>query len=290
MFQSIFKILALALLLLGSSMASAEEFPMNKAVDAYQKGDFAEAAKWYRVSADAGEASSQYNLGLMYLDGKGLDKDSTEAAKWLRKAADQDNAGAQNLLGILYETGDGVETDVQEAAKLYQRSADQYNADAQYSLALLYANGNGLDQNFVEAYKLLALAAEGGNQQAPAVLTQVTDAMAPDELSQARERFRIANLWGMIAAGYSNGELSGFGAGQGKTDAVAETQALAACKTAGGTDCGIRAIFRMCGVLFSSKQGIGTTSGPSKQAAEAGISKYCKADDGCKVVLSVCNQ
>ena len=37
--------------------------------------DFAEAAKWYRLSADQGYALAQSNLGLMYAKGQGVPQD-----------------------------------------------------------------------------------------------------------------------------------------------------------------------------------------------------------------------
>lgn len=58
----------------------------------------AEAAKWYRLAADQGNAEAQYNLGAMYENGLGVAKDSTEAATWYRKAADQGYAAAQTAL------------------------------------------------------------------------------------------------------------------------------------------------------------------------------------------------
>ncbi|MSR43556.1 MAG: hypothetical protein EXS19_05920, partial [Pedosphaera sp.] len=38
---------------------------------------------------EKGDASAQYNLGVMYANGLGVPKDEVEAVKWYRKAADQ---------------------------------------------------------------------------------------------------------------------------------------------------------------------------------------------------------
>ena len=45
--------------------------------------DHAEAAKWYRLSAEQGHAIAQYNLGLAYATGKGVPEDFVEAYGWL---------------------------------------------------------------------------------------------------------------------------------------------------------------------------------------------------------------
>ena len=51
--------------------------------------------RWYRLSTDQGNATAQYNLGLMYAIGEGVLKDEAEAVKWYRMAAEQGLAMAQ---------------------------------------------------------------------------------------------------------------------------------------------------------------------------------------------------
>lgn len=73
--------------------------------------DYAEAAKWYRLAADQGDAQAQYNLGVMYDLGQGVPQDDAKAVKWYRLAADQGFAQAQYKLGIIYDNGKGVPRD-----------------------------------------------------------------------------------------------------------------------------------------------------------------------------------
>ena len=61
-----------------------------------------------RLSADQGNASAQYNLGLMYDFGWGVPQDKAEAVRWFRLSADQGNADAQYNLGVSYVFGRGV--------------------------------------------------------------------------------------------------------------------------------------------------------------------------------------
>ncbi len=35
----------------------------------------AEAARWYRLAAEQGNAKAQYNLGIMYVNGEGVPQD-----------------------------------------------------------------------------------------------------------------------------------------------------------------------------------------------------------------------
>jgi TPR repeat protein len=70
--------------------------------------NYAEAARWYRKAAEQGVARSQFNLGLIYDNGRGVPQDYAEAARWYLKAAKQGEAGAQFNLGLMYEYGHGV--------------------------------------------------------------------------------------------------------------------------------------------------------------------------------------
>ena len=54
-----------------------------------------------------------------YDEGRGVEKDDTEAAKWFRKSADQGNAISQFLLGAMHDEGRGVKKDGRDAVKLY---------------------------------------------------------------------------------------------------------------------------------------------------------------------------
>jgi len=58
----------------------------------------------------------------MYYEGKGVALDLTKAAKWYRKSAEQGNADAQFWLGTMYSEGKGVALDLTEAAKWYERA------------------------------------------------------------------------------------------------------------------------------------------------------------------------
>ena len=64
--------------------------------------------RWYRLAAEQGVATAQYNLGFMYDNGRGVLKDDAEAVRWYRLAAEQGYAAAQFNLGVMYAAGVGV--------------------------------------------------------------------------------------------------------------------------------------------------------------------------------------
>jgi uncharacterized protein len=80
----------------------------DKGVAAYERGDYATALREFRPLAEQGDASAQYNLGLMYSNGRGVTQDYKAAVMWYRRAAEQGDAKAQTNLGVMYGNGSGV--------------------------------------------------------------------------------------------------------------------------------------------------------------------------------------
>lgn len=89
--------------------AQAQDF--NEGVRAYNRGDYETALSAFRPLAEQGHASAQYNLGVMYRNGKGVAQDYREAVRWYRLAAEQGDASAQYNLGVMYANGEGMAQD-----------------------------------------------------------------------------------------------------------------------------------------------------------------------------------
>jgi TPR repeat protein len=128
--------------------------------------NYTEAAKWLQRAAEQGHAEAQYRLGEIYYYGHSVEQNHAEAVKWFRKAAEQGLARAQYDLGFAYYNGEGVEQNHAEAVKWFRKAAEQGNAGAQYDLGLAYYNGDGVEQNYTEAVKWFQKAAEQGNAEA----------------------------------------------------------------------------------------------------------------------------
>lgn len=83
--------------------------------EAYAAGDFARAAEIWQPLAEAGDASAQFNLALLYDTGRGVERDTARAAAWYRRAAEQGLAAAQYNLAAALQRGRGVPRDQGEA-------------------------------------------------------------------------------------------------------------------------------------------------------------------------------
>lgn len=106
-----------------------------------------QAVAWFRQSAEKGYAEAQYKLAECYLNGQGVDKDLGQAIEWCRKAAEQGHAIAQCQLGCFYMNGIEIEEDDNQAIAWLKKAAEQGLAVAQHILKA-YANGDGVQQGF----------------------------------------------------------------------------------------------------------------------------------------------
>jgi hypothetical protein len=120
------------ILSLCSSVARADG--LEDAVEAYQKGNYAQVLELLHPLAAQGIATAQNYLGWMYDQGKGVTQDYKEAIKWYRLAAEQGYATAQNNLGVMYVMGKGVTQDYVRAGMWFNLAASKGDKNAKESL------------------------------------------------------------------------------------------------------------------------------------------------------------
>lgn len=144
--------------------SAREQYKIGKKF--YNRGNYAEAVKWYRKAANKGDNKARNDLGNCYYGGKGVEKDELEAVRWFWDAAVQGDAEAQNSLGDCYYYGKGVEVNETEAAEWYQGAADKGHADAQTKIGNCYYYGNGVKKDYVKATEWYQKAAIQGNIKA----------------------------------------------------------------------------------------------------------------------------
>ena len=128
------------------------------------KADPTEAARWYRMAADAGDRQARFALGLMLLNGAaGVPKDRVRAAALFEQAAAQGHAGALYNLGVMAIEGDGAsQPDFAKAADFFRRSAEAGDDDGAYSYGVLLRDGRGVPLDITAAAHWLKRAADGG--------------------------------------------------------------------------------------------------------------------------------
>jgi uncharacterized protein len=112
----------------------------------------------FEGSPGKGSSAAQYRLGVMYYDGKGVEKDHTKAFEWFLESGVQGNPNAQNRLGIMYLDQKNYE----KASEWFTRSAEQGNSDAWTNLGVMYE----YEKNYTKALELYTRSAEQGDSGA----------------------------------------------------------------------------------------------------------------------------
>lgn len=145
----------------------------DRGLAAWEAGDFTTAFKEWKPYADKGNSGAQYSIGLLYRDGKGVQKDDKEALAFFQKAAEQGHADAQLLVGTYYAAGRIVAHDDKKSAFWFRKAAEQGLVKAQYLLAGYYINGMGVPQNDAEGAAWYRKAAEQGDVPSETALGQM---------------------------------------------------------------------------------------------------------------------
>ena len=104
------------------------------------------------------------------------------------KAAEQGDASAQFNLGVCYGHGEGVEKDYKEAFKWYLKAAEQGDASAQVNVGAIYCNGRGVEKDYVEAYAWLNISAANGNELGRSNLHDIKKWISSERVAKAQER------------------------------------------------------------------------------------------------------
>lgn len=117
--------LAAAALAFGAGTASADN--LQDGARAFQGGQYNRALALWRPLAVQGNPVAQNNLGIMYLDGKGVPQNMNEAVRYLSLSAAAGSSLGQNNLGLMHELGQGGKPDPFRAYMWYSLAADMGN-------------------------------------------------------------------------------------------------------------------------------------------------------------------
>ena len=177
-------------LLLGLMIGAAAALPthaqsVRAGIDAWQKGDTAQAVAIWRPLAEKGDADAAFNLGQAYRLGRGVNLDLAQAQTWLERAARKGHVDAQTTLGLLlFQNGN------QTAGMRWLNGA----AEAGEPRALLMVgtalyNGDGITRDPVRAYAYVSRAAAQGLAPAKATLADMDEVMP---IEQRREGVALA--------------------------------------------------------------------------------------------------
>ena len=105
---------------------------------------YKKAFEYFKSAYYMGEEEAVINLGLCYLQGKGVERNPKEAVKCFREAVKRMNSGiAYYNLGLCYENGGGVRKDYKKAIEMYGKAVENGESAGLVAIKNLYLKMNG---------------------------------------------------------------------------------------------------------------------------------------------------
>ena len=117
---------------------------------------------------------------------------AAESVEQIRAKAEQGDAAAQFNLGVIYYEGRGVQQDYNQAAAWYRKAAEHGHAKAQFNLGVMYKKGQGVPQDYAQSYMWVNLAAAKGLANAVKTRDNLVNKLTP---SQIEEGQRLTREW-----------------------------------------------------------------------------------------------
>ncbi|NPS34834.1 tetratricopeptide repeat protein, partial [Helicobacter pylori] len=107
----------------------------NRGMLSYDKQDFSKAKEYFEKACDLNDGLGCSNLGSLYYNGEGVEKDLTKVAQFSSKACDLNNGDGCVGLGFLYGRGKGKNS--KKAAQFYSKACDLNNGRGCNNLGVL---------------------------------------------------------------------------------------------------------------------------------------------------------
>lgn len=179
--------------------------------------DFAQAFALFTEEAQTGNALAMHDLGQMYADGLGRERDESLAQEWYGKALNafltiettRPNRYVEYRIGKMYAAGLGTEQDLPAAVEWLSKAAEAGQVSAQYTLGKLLLRGKGIPKDVPTAIHWLTAAADHGSSFAQYTLATVylTGEDIPEDAPKALNLLRRSASLGNEFAQYRLGKL-----------------------------------------------------------------------------------
>jgi len=141
----------------------------------------------------AGAARADFAAGVTAV----LAEDYETAMKEWLPLAEQGVAGAQSNIGDMFSNGLGMERDNAQAFFWHLKAADQGVVKSIFFVGAALAAGQGVEKDLVQGTKWLLLAKRVGFPNAEQVLSLLSQSMSPED---AAEGERLADEWSPTTA------------------------------------------------------------------------------------------
>ena len=166
-------------------------------------GDYQRAFYWYNESAAKGDKNGLFGMGVLYMNGLGVEKDYRKAADYFIQSAEKGKTYAYTKLGSLYYSGGyGVTSDTARAIEYWQKAAQLKDVNGLYMLGLCYKDGIGVPKDLDKAYSCFYKCAKKGHVKSQCQLGMLfhNDDFSQRDLQQSEKWLKLAIKQGDVQA------------------------------------------------------------------------------------------
>lgn len=174
-------------------VSSSEASDYEQAYEALAAEDYEKAAYFLSYFASNGDARSQYNMGIIYRDGLGFERNSGAALAWFLLAAEQKHMLANYAVGLLLRDGPD---DVQqpERAILYLKEAGFLgHALAPLELGNMFFSGDHVQKDRALAFVWWSLSAERNAPGAEANISRLAVSLSKEEMTKIQNILKLCD-------------------------------------------------------------------------------------------------
>lgn len=158
--------------------------------EAGARQDYSEAVRLFGLAAEQGDRNAQFNLGKLYFEGKGVEKDPAQAIAYYKHAAENNHILALNTLGALYRIGAKTAADAAQSRRYFERSARFGNAVGLFESARLILEEGTDPSRQIAAHAYLNLASARAHPNAAQTLQELTGLMTQENVVMAQTKAR----------------------------------------------------------------------------------------------------
>jgi len=151
---------------LKKSLSPADAYGRSALADGSSNSTDSDSIAMIEAAAAAGDPDARYELGQIWLQGIGRQKNESRAFESFQKSAQGGNTSAIYMLARCYARGIGTGIDRRKAAHLYNLAATSGHPEAMYGLAKALENGRGIEKDPAAANSWLTKAADAGIPEA----------------------------------------------------------------------------------------------------------------------------
>ena len=154
----------------------------ERAFAALEKKDFKKAAYYLSYFASNGDDVAQYNMGILYRDGLGVEKNNKVALSWFLLSAEQNNMLANYAIAKLIEDTEDLDQLEKNAIDYFKEAAFLGHAIAPLEIGNFYFSRQNAPEDLVRAFIWWSLSFERGAPNVYKNISKITPELSKSQM------------------------------------------------------------------------------------------------------------